>query len=116
MIKVLNLLAEDEVFQQRRPSHTSLQAALVLNRTPNIRRQEALAVVHRGFGNAVELVPGFCACLQRPRIGKGTTRGACKAQKRAHWEQGVGETHLGFYTPRHSSWWLGLTKGCIPGT
>lgn len=106
MVKMLNLLSEDEVLKQSWASDAGLQAILVFDRPSDIRRQEALAVVYCGLGNGVVAVPGVGTGPKRPGIRKWAARSACVSQKRAHKEQCFGEMHLGLCGPRY--WWYRL--------
>lgn len=46
MVEVLDLLAEDEVLEQRRASRAGLQANLVFDGAAHIRSEVTFAVVH----------------------------------------------------------------------
>lgn len=50
MVKVGNLLAEDEVLEKRRATITSREDLLILNRTSDVRRHETLRVVDFELG------------------------------------------------------------------
>lgn len=53
MVKVGDLLAENEVLQQRRASLTSRQDFLVLDGAADVRGQEALGVIDLKLGEVV---------------------------------------------------------------
>jgi len=69
MVKVLDLLTKDEVFEQCRAPAAGLEAGLVPHRTTDIRRHVALTVIHlellKGLGRL-----GIISPLQHGWIGE----------------------------------------------
>lgn len=53
MVKVGDLLAENEVFQQGRASFSGFEAFLILDWTANIRAEVSLAIIDLKFGHMV---------------------------------------------------------------
>lgn len=90
VIKVCNLLAEDEVLEQRRAALPSRQDFLVLNWAANVRRQKPLGVVHFEFGQmlASEALGLPCDVAD---VGVGTLR--LDKTKQAHGGQKYGANH-----------------------
>ena len=73
VIKVLDLLPEDKVFEQRRAADAGLQAVLVFNGAADIRGQEAFAIVNLKLCQELTRLRGgiISLLLERGRVSKG---------------------------------------------
>ena len=93
VVKVLDLLAENKVLEQRGSSWSGLQAGLVVHGTADIRGEDAAAVVDPELLMDILLLWRVGAGFERTRIGV-RAGGQRRAEKAARLQQSPDTTHF----------------------